>query len=216
MEFAAGTTTPVTATVCILDDDAAVLGFLKMVIQQQGFEVRAFQDPQSLNQEQAAAPDCLIVDWQLQGADGLQVISDCQDRWPETSMILISGQATIPVAVTAMRQGVLTVLEKPVSPENLRREVNAAVLATAERRKAQDKQQQARSLLATLTDNERQVLEMLVQGTANKRMATQMDLSMRTIEKYRASVFNKLGVQSAAEATQVWIKAKNGEAAGGQ
>ena len=97
MEVAAPNTTPATATVCILDDDAAVLGFLKMVIQQQGFQVRAFQDPRSLSEEQSEAPDCLIVDWQLQGADGLQVITECQTRWPETSMILISGQATIPV-----------------------------------------------------------------------------------------------------------------------
>ena len=192
----------------ILDDDEGVLGYLKLVVQQMGFEVHGFQDPEGLFTSQSTPPMCLIVDWQLRGVDGLDVIKQCNERWVNTPVILISGQATIPVAVSAMRLGVVGVLEKPVSPGDLRREIQQAIDGATQRRNMSVREVEARTLIDSLNDNERSVLEKLVKGTANKKIASEMELSMRSIEKYRAALFSKLGVTSAAEATQIWMLAK--------
>lgn len=205
------TSSSLPAAVCILDDDEGVLGYLKLIVQQMNLEVRAFANPADLLREQSTSPSCLIVDWQLKGVDGLDVIKQCQARWPQTPMLLISGQATIPVAVTAMRQGVVSVIEKPVSPHDLRREIQQAIDGAAKRGELAGRETEARVLIETLNDNERTVLGKLVQGTANKKIASEMNLSMRTIEKYRAALFAKLGVTTAAEATQLWVLSQSAD-----
>lgn len=190
--------------VCIVDDDDAVLESLVMVFRQNGLRVQGFLDPTELVAAQIDEPACLIVDWHLKNADGLEVLQHCQNRWPHTPALLISGQATIPVAVAAMRRGI-GVLEKPVNAGDLIREVTAAIECSKRRRESALQRSNARELLQSLNEGERKVLELVVQGTTNKRAASQLDLSMRTIEKYRASLYEKLGVSSAAEATQIWM-----------
>jgi len=198
-------TADVSGTVYILDDDEDVLRFLELAIRPLQLRIRAYQRPDQLLAEPMEPPDCLIVDWQLKGADGLEVIARCQARWPLASVILISGKATIPITVTAMRQGVVCVLEKPVRPEELRREIQAACHLGRRRTDADLRQKEARALIEELNDNERAVLQLIVQGIPNKRIAAQMNLAMRTIEKYRSALFSKLGVESAAEAAQIWL-----------
>lgn len=194
--------------VYIVDDDDAVLDGLVMFVRQKGLQARGFLDPEELLADQIDEPACLIVDWHLKNADGLEVLRRCQDRWPHTPALLISGQATVPVAVAAMRLGILGVLEKPVSPDELFREVTVAIDRGKQRRESTLQRDKARQLLQALNESERKVLEYLAQGTTNKRIASQLDLSMRTIEKQRAALFKKLGVESAAEATQIWMLAK--------
>ena len=118
-----------------------------------------------------------------------------------------SSASSIPVAVTAMRQGVTGVLEKPVRPGELLREIHAALRQSQGLQAAAERRRQARDRIANLSESELEVLKLVVSGTPNKNMATQMKVAMRTIEKYRRSMFDKLSVDSAAEATQVWMLA---------
>jgi two-component system, LuxR family, response regulator FixJ len=195
--------------VLVLDDDPQVLRLVLSVVRSLGLKVRGYQDSDDLLRNPSApAPLCLIIDWQLQGVDGLEVIAQCQRCWPQSPVILISGHATVPVAVSAMRKGVVGVLEKPLRLADLRREILAAIQLGRERSKADARRRDARARLEQLTDGERSVLTLLVDGTPNKNIAAQMNLAMRTIEKYRRSLFDKLGVDSAAEAARVWMLAK--------
>lgn len=194
--------------ICILDDDESVLRFLLRSLRSINLEVRGFDNPEELLLEQIAAPACLVVDWRLKNADGLNVIAQCQARWLHTPMILISGHATVPMTVTAMRQGLVNVLQKPLSAEDLCREVLAAIEVGRKWSAADGQRQAARARVEELNEIERSILNLLVQGTPNKRIATQMDVSMRTIEKYRRTLFDKLVVNSAAEAAQVWMLAE--------
>jgi two-component system response regulator DctR len=190
----------------ILDDDEHVLRFLAQVVKLLGLEPQAFQDPEAFLATDKP-PACLVVDWQLRDADGLEVVTRCQERWPDTPVILISGKATVSVAVTAMRQGVVGVLEKPVHPAALRRELEMAINLGRERAEASRQQKEAQERIATLGELELKVLRLLVEGTPNKNIASQMNLAMRTVEKYRRALFDKLGVDSAAEAARVWTLA---------
>jgi FixJ family two-component response regulator len=191
----------------ILDDDEHVLRYLSKIVEMLGLKAEAHQCPTEFFAETRVPPACVVVDWQLQGADGLEVVGRCQCKWPQTPVILISGKATVSVAVTAMRQGVVGVLEKPVTPAALRRELALAIEVGRQRAEAIRQRQDAQSRIATLTDLELTVLKLLVQGTPNKNIASQMNLAMRTVEKYRRALFDKLGVDSAAEAARVWTLA---------
>src|SRR5437868_950994 len=109
-----------TTSIRILDDDPQVLNYLARVVRSLNYDVQAFESPEALcASSNGRPPDCLIVDWQLKGHDGLEIIGECQKRWPQTPAILVSGHVTVPVTVSAMRQGVIGVLQKPIRPDDL-------------------------------------------------------------------------------------------------
>ena len=192
----------------ILDDDKQVLGYLTQVIRSFGYEVRAFSDPIIFLSDAAdQPPGCLIVDWQLGGHDGLEVIAHARKQWPRTPAILVSGHVTVAVTVAAMRQGAAGVLEKPIQQQDLAREIEAALDRARKRTTAAEDRIQARQGIQTLNDLELSVLKLVVEGTPNKNIATQTKLAIRTVEKYRRIIFDKLGVDSAAEATRIWVLA---------
>lgn len=192
----------------ILDDEPDVLAYLLRVARDLATTVRGFEDPDEFLAAPAQVqPVCLVVDWQLRGRDGLEVIARCQQQWPDSPVILISGHATVPIAVTAMRQGVCGVLEKPVRPVDLVREIKAALSQSRSRSQASEQRCQARRLIQSLNPPELTVLKLLAGGAPNKNIASQLKVAMRTVEKYRRSLFDKLGVDSAAEATRLWVLA---------
>jgi two-component system response regulator FixJ len=201
---------PPHGTTCIrvLDDDEQVLGYLTHVLQGLGYAVRGFQDPTTfLSDSVDVTPACLIVDWQLRGQDGLEIIARAQQQWPNVPAILVSGHVTVPITVAAMRQGVAGVLQKPVRPEELSKELKL-VLSRAQSRAADTQERAAaRQHVASLSELELSILKLLVEGIPNKNIATQTNLAIRTVEKYRRIVFDKLNVDSAAEATRVWVLA---------
>jgi FixJ family two-component response regulator len=192
----------------IVDDDPQVLAYLARVIGSMNYVVRSFSNPAAmLGDDPGRTPACLIVDLQMPGADGLDVIGRARKQWPLTPAILVSGHVNVPLTVAAMRQGAAGVLEKPVRPEDLTREVAAVIERSRRRTTAEQEQAEARRLVADLSEQELKLMRLLVEGTPNKNIATQMNLAIRTVEKYRRIIFDKLGVDSAAEATRVWVLA---------
>jgi FixJ family two-component response regulator len=191
----------------ILDDDPQVLAYLARVVSSLGYEVRAHSNPAEFLSDGASPPKCVIVDWQLGGHDGLEIIGQCQQQWPQTPAILVSGHMTVPVTVTAMRQGVVGVLQKPIRPDELSREIAAAIEWSRKRSDDAKERGEARRKIGTLSELELSILKLLVEGTPNKNIANHTQLAIRTVEKYRRIVFDKLGVDSAAEATRVWVLA---------
>jgi two-component system response regulator FixJ len=191
----------------ILDDDPQVLACLAHIVRSLHYEVRAFEDAAEFLKAQDRPPACVIVDWQLPGHDGLDIIAQCQKQWPDVPAILVSGHVTVPATVAAMRQGVAGVLQKPIRAEVLTREIKAALDRMRHRTTAAEERAQARQRVQALSELELSILKLLVEGTPNKNIATQTNLAIRTVEKYRRIVFDKLGVDSAAEATRIWVLA---------
>jgi FixJ family two-component response regulator len=113
--------------------------------------------------------------------------------------------------VANLGSGAVTVLDKPPAADDLRQAIGEALAVDAERRARRDKLGDLRRRLATLSDKERFVLEMIVAGRPNKAMANQLGSSLRTVENRRREVFMKLGVRSVAELVTLKLKA---EAAG--
>lgn len=192
----------------ILDDDQQVLNFLTLAVQQSGITCRSYAEAAKFFEDAQDAPSCVLVDWRLGAEDGMAVAGRCQEVWPTTAILLISGHATVPLAVSAMRQGLDGVLQKPISPQELVKEVLSACERSQARRAEVQGQAEARALLNGLEPRELEILKLLSNGVPNKNIALQLSLAMRTIEKYRRSLFDSLGVDSAAEATRILVQAK--------
>ena len=201
------TTIAADVQVWLLDDDRRALEYFAHILQTHQISCRTFDDPEKLLSTSGPNPGCILVDFRLGARDGLEVAAECRRRWPCCSIILISGHATVPVAVAAMRQELDGVLEKPIDEDALIHEVRSGFELCHSRRIACDAQCDARVNIQQLSQFELEILRLVTDGVPNKQIASNLSLSLRTVEKHRNSLFRKLGVTSAAEATRIWVLA---------
>ncbi|WP_309629021.1 response regulator [Brevundimonas sp.] len=191
--------------VIIVDDDEAVLASLTTMVSGQGFDVTCFPDPADMLANLPDLPEsCLVTDIRMPGMDGLDLISRLKGSraagWP---VIVISGHVNVPIAVTAMQLGAVTVLEKPFDPDQL---VSALMdgATTLSRSVVSEDLAAVRARYQTLTRREREVLGHLVQGSNSKQAALELGLSPRTVDVFRANILRKMHCPNiAALATQV-------------
>lgn len=191
--------------VVVVDDDPGVLESLVGMLQIEGYEVAGF--PSAMDFLEAGGDleqSCLVTDIRMPGLDGLAFIGHLQATgrasWP---VIVISGHADVPIAVTAMQAGAITVLEKPFPPKDLFAAIEEAMnlMVAAEPVAAIS---EARSRYRTLSRRERQVLGHLLEGKSSKVTAQVLDLSPRTIDAFRANILRKMEAPNiAALAMQV-------------
>ena len=148
-----------------------------------------------------AAPACLVLDVRMPGTSGLVLFERLAERGLLGLMpvIFLTGHGDVPMAVAAVKQGAFDFVEKPFSNNALVDRVELALQRSAHallERKAHETLQRA---LADLTDREREVMQLVVDGRANKLIADELNISVRTVEVHRARVFDKMDVKSAVE-----------------
>ena len=135
----------------------------------------------------------------LPGMSGLELQEALARQNVPLPIIVVTGHADVPLAVRAMRSRALDVLEKPFSKQTLLDRIQEAICLDAERRRQLATATAVADRVATLTTREREVMELIVQGLANKQMAYQLNLSEKTIETHRSRVMKKMGADSVAE-----------------
>lgn len=187
-------------TVHVVDDDPEVCRSLKYLIQGAGIKVSTYSSAREFLASNAATkPGCLILDIRLPGTNGLEVQENLAAMGSSMPVIIISGFADVPLAVRAMRKGAMDLLEKPFDSTLLLERIRQALDMDREaqiRRAALD---QVRARIAGLTAREREVMRMVVQGNANKRIAASLGISMKTVEAHRAHVMRKMRAESLAQ-----------------
>jgi len=114
-------------------------------------------------------------------------------------VIFLTGHADVPTAVSAVKRGAFDFCEKPFSDNALVDRVEQALAQSATIVQAQQVRARLRLRLGELTDRERAVMQLVIEGLPNKRIADQLDISVRTVEVHRARVFDKMEVKSAVE-----------------
>ena len=186
----------------IADDDDAVRRSLAMLLEGAGYRVAAFSSGEHLLAALDAAvepPGCAVLDVRMgDGMTGLDVQRALSARpGMRLPVIMVTGHADVPLAVAAMRAGVLDFIEKPYPPDRLLDAV-AEVLASPS-------SQQAAPSLPALTPRELDVLTALVSGRSNKEMARDLGISHRTVEVHRASMMARLGARNLAEAVRIGL-----------
>lgn len=149
-----------------------------------------------------------VIDLCLPDGDGLAIAQWMRERLLPTSVLLVSGHANVRIAVDAVQGGVIDVLEKPVSPLALLEAVRRGIALTGQRRERLRNVQEVEEQLAQLTPAERQVLDLVIQGEPNKRIAKQLQVSQRTVESRRSEIYRKLHVDSVSELVAKVIAAR--------
>jgi two-component system response regulator FixJ len=191
----------------IVDDDEAVRNSLAFMLGSAGLSVRLYESARAfLNLLDPSAHGCLVTDVRMPDMTGIELLAEIKAKAPYLPAIVITGHGDIPLAVEAMKAGAVDFIEKPFEDEVLLKAVEAALKKIDGDGEAQI--QEVFSRLASLSERERQVLEGLVAGQANKVIAAARGISPRTVEVYRANVMTKMQAKSLSELVRMAVLAQ--------
>lgn len=188
------------AVVHVVDDDLAVRQSLSFLLASDGLAVRLHESASAFLESLRDPPEgCVVTDVRMPGIDGIELLRRMKAKGWSAPVVVITGHADVPLAVEAMKEGAVDFVEKPFDDERLLATVRAALErgASAANRDAETARIKAR--LASLSERERQVLEGLVAGKANKVIAQDLEISHRTVEIYRANLMTKMKAASLSE-----------------
>lgn len=184
-------------TVFIVDDDDAVRDSIKEIVESIGLAAETFKSGQSfLDSHSLNKPGCLVLDVRMARMGGLAVQAKLKELGSSIPIVFITGHGDIDIAVEAMKAGAVDFIQKPYHEQNLLDCINKALELDAQNREAADKHEALQGHLARLTEREREVMDLLVQGLTNKAIAGQLDISPRTVEVHRHRILEKCGVKS--------------------
>jgi two-component system response regulator DctR len=148
-------------------------------------------------------PSCVLLDVRMSGMSGLAMFDKLisYGLLPTLPVIFLTGHADVPTAVAAVKQGAFDFCEKPFSDNALVDRIVQALAQSAAALAQNSASSSVQARLASLTDREKAVMQLVISGLPNKLVADQLDISVRTVEVHRARVFDKMGVKSAVELT---------------
>lgn len=203
---------PVTnATVYVVDDDADVRDALAWLLRSRRLYSESFasaEDFLKMVEERALPrqPQCLLLDVRMTGMTGLALFDLLKQRdgfIQTVPVIFLTGHADVPTAVQTVKQGAFDFCEKPFSDNVLVDRIEQALQQSAVYLEETAHRHALLSRLADLTEREKGVMKLVVEGVPNKLIADQLDISVRTVEVHRARVFDKMQVKSAVELANV-------------
>ena len=184
----------------IVDDEEAVRNSLAFLLTSAGFAVRVHQ---SATDFLAVAPEvtngCLVTDLRMPDIDGIELLKRPRAADAMLPAIMVTGHGDIQMAVEAMKNGAIDFIEKPFSDEVLIESITRAVERAAAETRSASATEQVKQRIATLSDRERQVLKGVVAGQPNKVIASELGISPRTVEVYRAGLMAKMQARSLPE-----------------
>ncbi|MEQ8661125.1 MAG: response regulator transcription factor [Gammaproteobacteria bacterium] len=187
-------------TVFIVDDDLAVRQSLTLLIRSMALPVEAFESAQDfLNRGDPTRPGCLVLDIRMPGMSGLELQDELGRRDFALPVIFITGHGDIGMAVRAMKSGAVDFIEKPFSDQVLLERINQAIERDRVSREERAGLADIARRVDLLSPREREVMERIVAGQANKVIAIDLGLSERTVEIHRSRVMAKTGAGSLAE-----------------
>ena len=188
-------------TVHIIDDDPSVTQGIAALVSTLGVASRSYGTAEGFLERESshAGPGCLIVDLKLPGIDGIQFQELMAQRVSVLPMIVISAYVDVALAVRSMQCGALTVLEKPCDQLLLVDAIGRALEYSRTHHQKLEKMRHVQDKLSVLSPRERDVMERVVSGRSNKQIAGALDLALRSVERVRARILHKLGLDSATE-----------------
>ncbi len=195
------------ATVFIVDDDAGVRDALSWLLRSRGLYSETFESADAFF-EQKLQPGfvprqacCLLLDVRMPGMSGIALFEHvvAQRLTDALPVIFLTGHADLPTAVEAVKRGAFDFCQKPFSDNALVDRIEQALVQSREKLKVIVERVGMQTKLAELTDRERDVMRLVVDGLPNKLIADQLAISVRTVEVHRARVFEKMDVKSAVE-----------------
>lgn len=193
----------------IIDDDDAVRDSLALLLTSVGLESQQYASATEFLESTLddSVPGCLILDVRMPGMSGLQLFKELHKRGLSWPVIFMTGHGDVPMAVQAMREGAFDFVQKPFRESELLDRVQQAIAQDRNDRTQDSELAAVQQRLAELTGRERDVLDRIVAGQANKVIAIELDISQRTVEQHRARVMRKMNARSLAHLIRMVIHA---------
>ena len=206
-------------TVHLIDDDQAVRDGLSLLIGTVGLRVQPWSDPQAfLADFDRDGIGAIVLDVRMPGISGLSVLDTLVAQGVDQPVIMLTGHGTVDMCRRAFKAGAAEFLEKPVNDEALLEALQNAVRQHVRSRQRHQADREARERYAQLSEREREVLGLIVEGLTNKEIGRALGLSPRTVETHRANLFAKLQAPSLAQLIRHYaalVDADDGTAGGG-
>jgi len=197
-------------TVFVVDPDEATRDSLRSLAAMMNLQCETFAlGPDFLNAYDPSRAGCLILEIKVPGINGLQIQQVLVKRRATLPLIFLCTQSSVAIAVHAMRSGALQFFEKPCREDDMWRAIQEAIQLDEQRRQARFREEEVERSLAALSDRERLVLEMTVEGKSKLAMADELGVSVRTIEYYRAQLIKKLRTATQAGFLRLLIGGKS-------
>lgn len=191
---------PNDAVVHVVDDDLGVRQSLSFLFATDGLPVQLHESASAfLENVRSAASGCIVTDVRMPGLDGIEFLRRLKQRGFLLPVVVMTGHADVPLAVEAMKEGAVDFIEKPFDDELLLKTVHTALERSARVALHDAEAAEVEARLQSLSARERQVLDGLLAGKANKAIAHDLDISPRTVEIYRANVMSKMQARSLPE-----------------
>jgi two-component system response regulator FixJ len=199
-------TTETKQTVYVVDDDPSARTSLCWLLNTENIASRAFASAEAfLEQWSSAWTGCITVDIRMPGKTGLQLQEELNARNNLLPVIVLTGHADVPIAIRAMKLGAYDFLEKPYSDNKLLTCVKTALELGQQIDHVELEKNRAATAIANLTEREREVMTLVVEGNTNKSVAAELGISEKTVEVHRSRVMHKTAARSFSDLVRICL-----------
>jgi FixJ family two-component response regulator len=196
--------------VYIVDDDEAVRESLALLLDSMDQDCHSFSSAVDfLDAYSGDMTGCLVLDIRMPGMNGLELQKQLNAGGSILPIIFVTGHGDVPMAVEAMQHGAVDFIQKPYREQDLLDKINMAIALDESNREALEHRHKIIEKLSTLTPREKEVMEMMVNGKANKVIAIDLGISQRTVEIHRARVMEKMATNSLAHLVKMVVAVEN-------
>jgi len=191
--------------IALVDDDPAVLDSLHLYLDRQGLKTVCFAAAEALLAalDSGGRLDCIVSDVRLPGLSGLELVHCLNARSVVTPIILITAHGDVKMAVAAIKCGAFDFIEKPFEPTHLLVSIRNALEAGEHKAIDAARIEKLQSRFKTLSERQRQVMELAVVGLSNKEIGSRLNISPKTVEYHRAWVMERIGAKNLAELVRI-------------
>lgn len=198
-----------TRLVYVVDDDADIRTSLRDVLEEDGKAVESFADAESfLAAYQAGNEACLLIDANLPGMSGIELLEGLRAKGDLLPAIVLTGGGDVAMALAAMRADALDFIEKPVVLDVLLESIDRALRQSHDRELVKHERDAAVRKIAGLTPRQLQIMELVLAGHPSKNIAADLGISQRTVENHRASIMHKTATKSLPELARLAVAAE--------
>jgi len=195
----------------VIDDDPAMRDSLSFLLESADLPAKTYESAIAfLDHVDRLEPGCIVTDVRMPEMSGLELVQKLKGIGVTLPVIVITGHADVPLAIEAMKAGVHDFIEKPFDDEALLSAIRAGLAQAHDRQRRDEELSGIRARLDSLSTREREVLQGLVAGNANKVIAYDLGISPRTVEIYRANVMTKMQAASLSELVRMTLAAQRG------
>ena len=202
--------TDIQQTVYVVEDDEAVRDSLELLLKSDGKQVKTYESANAFLRDYSdKMAGCIVLDIRMPGMDGMELQKKLNEKHSILPIIFVTGHGDVPMAVDAMKEGAVDFIQKPYREEALLEKIEAALKQDLEQRKSLEEKQEIIRRVKSLTPREREIMDRMIAGQANKVIAIELEISQLTVEIHRSRVMHKMGTHSLAHLVRMVLSVKD-------